>query len=38
LQAARDLRFEEAAAMRDILHVLQRQGVAASVDDLNFDV
>jgi excinuclease ABC subunit B len=37
LQAARDLRFEEAAAMRDILHVLQRQGVAPSVDDLLFD-
>ena len=37
LQAARDLRFEEAAAMRDILHVLQRQGVAPSVDDLIFD-
>ncbi len=37
LQAARDLRFEEAAAMRDILHVLQRPGVAPSVDDLLFD-
>ena len=37
LQAARDLRFEEAAALRDILHVLQRQGAASSLDDLIVD-
>jgi len=30
LQAADELRFEEAAALRDILHSLQRQGVEPS--------
>ena len=37
LQAANELRFEEAAALRDILHSLQRQGVATPVDELAFD-
>jgi excinuclease UvrABC helicase subunit UvrB len=37
LLAAGELRFEEAAALRDILHSLQRQGVAAPVDELAFD-
>ncbi|NNN02279.1 MAG: excinuclease ABC subunit UvrB [Acidimicrobiaceae bacterium] len=34
LLAASELRFEEAAALRDILQSLQRQGSAASLDDL----
>ncbi len=33
LDAAKDLRFEEAAALRDVLHNLQRQGVDASLDE-----
>jgi excinuclease ABC subunit B len=37
LLAARELRFEEAAALRDILHSLQRQGVATPADELVFD-
>ena len=37
LLAAGELRFEEAAALRDILHSLQRQGVATPVDELAFD-
>ena len=37
LLAANELRFEEAAALRDILHSLQRQGVATPVDELTFD-
>ncbi len=37
LQAANELRFEEAAALRDVLHSLQRQGVATPVDELTFD-
>jgi excinuclease ABC subunit B len=37
LLAAGELRFEEAAALRDILHSLQRQGVATPVDELVFD-
>ena len=31
LEAARDLRFEEAAALRDLLHSLERQGVDQSM-------
>ncbi len=31
LAAARELRFEEAAALRDILHALQRQGLEQSL-------
>ncbi len=31
LEAARDLRFEEAATLRDLLHTLQRQGVDQGV-------
>jgi len=38
LDAARDLRFEEAAALRDVLHTLQRQGLAPLLDDLMSDV
>jgi len=37
LQAASELRFEEAAALRDILHSLQRQGFVTPVDDLALD-
>jgi excinuclease ABC subunit B len=37
LLAAGELRFEEAAALRDILHSLQRQGVATPADELVFD-
>ncbi len=37
LLAAGELRFEEAAALRDILHMLQRQGVVTPVDELTFD-
>ncbi|HEY5120074.1 MAG TPA: helicase-related protein, partial [Acidimicrobiales bacterium] len=37
LVAAGELRFEEAAALRDILHSLQRQGVALPVDDPTID-
>ena len=35
LVAAGELRFEEAAALRDILQSLQRQGMLASLDDLS---
>jgi excinuclease ABC subunit B len=37
LVAAGDLRFEEAAALRDILHSLQRQGMISSLDELALD-
>ena len=37
LVAARELRFEEAAAFRDILHSLQRQGMISSLDELALD-
>jgi excinuclease ABC subunit B len=37
LVAASELRFEEAAALRDILHTLQRQGRVSSLDDLLID-
>ena len=37
LLAASELRFEEAAALRDILHTLQRQGLSSSLDELNVD-
>ena len=37
LLAARELRFEEAAALRDILHSLQRQGMMSSLDELALD-
>jgi hypothetical protein len=37
LVAAGELRFEEAAALRDILHSLQRQGMISSLDDLALD-
>jgi excinuclease ABC subunit B len=37
LVAARELRFEEAAALRDILHSLQRQGMLSSLDELALD-
>jgi excinuclease ABC subunit B len=37
LLAARELRFEEAAALRDILHSLQRQGMSSSLDELVLD-
>ena len=37
LMAAGELRFEEAAALRDILHSLQRQGLSASLDELALD-
>jgi excinuclease ABC subunit B len=37
LVAAGELRFEEAAALRDILHSLQRQGMIASLDELALD-
>jgi excinuclease ABC subunit B len=37
LVAAGELRFEEAAAFRDILHSLQRQGMISSLDELVLD-
>jgi excinuclease ABC subunit B len=37
LDAARDLHFEEAAALRDYLQTLQRQGIATPADDLTLD-
>ncbi len=37
LVAAGELRFEEAAALRDILHSLQRQGMLSSLDELALD-
>ncbi len=37
LLAAKELRFEEAAALRDYLHTLQRQGLDADIDGLNVD-
>jgi len=37
LVAAGELRFEEAAALRDILHSLQRQGMISSLDELVLD-
>jgi excinuclease ABC subunit B len=37
LVAAGELRFEEAAALRDILHSLQRQGMLSSLDELVLD-
>ena len=37
LVAAGELRFEEAAALRDILHSLQRQGISVSLDELALD-
>jgi len=37
LLAAGELRFEEAAALRDILHSLQRQGMLSSLDELALD-
>jgi excinuclease ABC subunit B len=35
LLAAGELRFEEAAALRDILHSLQRQGIQSSLDEIS---
>jgi excinuclease ABC subunit B len=37
LLAARELRFEEAAALRDLLHTLLRQGLEQSFDELLTD-
>ena len=37
LIAAGELRFEEAAALRDVLHSLQRQGISVSFDELALD-
>ncbi len=37
LQAASELRFEEAAALRDVLHTLQRQTFATQLDELTLD-
>jgi len=37
LLAAKELRFEEAAALRDYLHTLQRQGLGDDIDGLNVD-
>ena len=37
LVAAGELRFEEAAALRDILHSLQRQGMISSLGELALD-
>ncbi|MHB1208578.1 MAG: excinuclease ABC subunit UvrB [Acidimicrobiales bacterium] len=37
LLAAKELRFEEAAALRDYLHTLQRQGLNDDIDGLNVD-
>jgi excinuclease ABC subunit B len=34
LLAAGELRFEEAAALRDMLHSLQRQGIISSLDEI----
>jgi excinuclease ABC subunit B len=34
LLAAGELRFEEAAALRDVLHSLQRQGILSSIDEI----
>ena len=38
LEAARELRFEEAAALRDVLHTLQRQGLTPLLEELMSDV
>ena len=38
LQAAKDLRFEEAASLRDYLVTLQRQGIAGTPDVTSEDV
>jgi excinuclease ABC subunit B len=35
LLAAGELRFEEAAALRDVLHSLQRQGILSSLDEIS---
>ena len=35
LAAAAELRFEEAAALRDHLHSLQRQGLDSALDSLS---
>ena len=35
LAAADELRFEEAAALRDLLHTLQRQGLSSQIDELS---
>ncbi len=37
LQAAAELRFEEAAGLRDVLHTLQRQSFATQLDELSLD-
>lgn len=37
LSAAAELRFEEAAALRDYLHTLQRQGLDSVIDSLSID-
>jgi excinuclease ABC subunit B len=37
LTAAAELRFEEAAALRDYLHTLQRQGLDSAIDGLSLD-
>ncbi|HVB69886.1 MAG TPA: excinuclease ABC subunit UvrB [Acidimicrobiales bacterium] len=37
LEAARELRFEEAATLRDLLHSLLRQGLEQSLDELLSD-
>ncbi len=37
LEAARELRFEEAATLRDLLHSLLRQGLEESLDELLSD-
>ncbi|MBW4077395.1 MAG: excinuclease ABC subunit UvrB [Acidobacteria bacterium] len=37
LLAAKELRFEEATALRDYLHTLQRQGLNDDIDGLNVD-
>ena len=37
LRAAKELRFEEAAALRDYLHTLQRQGLDSTLDGLNVE-
>ena len=38
LDAARELRFEEAAALRDVLHTLQRQRLTPLLEELMSDV
>ena len=38
LQAAKDLRFEEAASLRDYLVTLQRQGIAGTTDVTSEDI